>query len=66
MKILFQLSAKIIIDLKNFNIILCFYSTNGNDKSTTKDSSKKVSAQCSSSTDEGCETDVGGTSDTKG
>ncbi|KAI8116088.1 hypothetical protein FF38_00917 [Lucilia cuprina] len=39
--------------------------TNGNDRSTTKVTSKKVSAQCSSSTDEGCETDMGGTSDTK-
>ncbi|XP_073834666.1 salt-inducible kinase 2 [Musca autumnalis] len=34
--------------------------TNGNEKSSTKSSSnKKVSAQCSSSTDEGCETDMG-------
>ncbi|XP_059223636.1 serine/threonine-protein kinase par-1 isoform X3 [Stomoxys calcitrans] len=41
-----------------------YANANGNEKSTTKNSNKKVSAQCSSSTDEGCETDLG--NDTKG
>ncbi|TMW48377.1 hypothetical protein DOY81_006547 [Sarcophaga bullata] len=39
--------------------------TNDNERSSAKTSSKKVSAQCSSSTDEGCETDMGGASDNK-
>ncbi|XP_061392886.1 serine/threonine-protein kinase par-1 [Musca vetustissima] len=45
---------------KQKNCLENYSSTNGNEKSTTKSSSnKKVSAQCSSSTDEGCETDMG-------
>lgn len=55
------------MEMVNFNSFFfskC-YSTNDNEKSTTKSSSnKKVSAQCSSSTDEGCETDMG--NDAKG
>lgn len=45
---------------------LSIFRRNGTERSPTKTASKKVSAQCSSSTDEGCETDMGGTSDTKG
>ncbi|XP_075155539.1 salt-inducible kinase 2 [Haematobia irritans] len=40
-----------------------YANTNGNEKGPAKNSNKKVSAQCSSSTDEGCETDLG--TDTK-
>ena len=45
---------------------LLVFRTNDNERSSAKTSSKKVSAQCSSSTDEGCETDMGGASDNKG